>query len=244
MPDLSRLRTAENAGAEEDPDDPYLDPSTIYLTADHQFTDVVNRLRWNHTSISPVSAGSATADYVVASTFMKKTIYLYELRSNSLFRILETREESAIIEWHPTRPIFACTSIDTGTVQIWGIEPQQKWSALAPDFNEVTENVDYIEREDEFDEYPPEEHKKRREDREDELVDVLTADKGKKEPDSFVLPMLYNIEDSDGDDQELIRMGVGTMRKKEINEGKPYEADSEEALLATVAAAAKSKKRK
>jgi COMPASS component SWD1 len=242
MPDLGRLRTSETANAEEDPDDPYLDPSTIYLSADHQFTDVVNRLRWNHTSISPVSSGSATADYVVASTYMKKTLYLYELRSNSLFRILETREESAIIEWHPSRPLFACTSIETGTVQIWGIEPQQKWSALAPDFTEVTENEEYVEREDEFDIYPEAEHKKRREDREDEVVDVLTLDSSKKE-DSFVLPMLYNIEDSDGDDQELIRMGVGTMRKKEINEGKAYEADGEEALLA-VAAQAKSKKRR
>ena len=41
-------------------------------------------------------------------------------------------------------------------------------------------------------------------------------------------------------------MGVGTMRKKEINEGKAYEADAEDALMANAAAAAgaKSKKRK
>jgi hypothetical protein len=39
--------------------------------------------------------------------------------------------------------------------------------------------------------------------------------------------------------QELIRMGVGTMRKREINEGKAYEADgSEDALLANAASAA------
>jgi COMPASS component SWD1 len=133
---------------------------------------------------------------------MKRNIYLYELQSNSLFKILETREENAIIEWHPSRPLIACTSIETGTIQIWGIEPQQKWSALAPDFTEVTENVEYVEREDEFDIYPEEEHKKRREDREDEDVDVMTMDATAKakEEDSFVLPMLYNIEDSDGDE--------------------------------------------
>lgn len=132
---------------------------------------------------------------------MKRNIYMYELRSNSLFKILETREENAIIEWHPSRPLIACTSIETGTIQIWGIEPQQKWSALAPDFTEVTENVEYVEREDEFDIYPEEEAKKRREDREDEDVDIMTIDGGAKpKEESFVLPMLYNIEDSDGDE--------------------------------------------
>lgn len=42
-------------------------------------------------------------------------------------------------------------------------------------------------------------------------------------------------------------MGVGTMRKKEINEGKAYEGDAEDALMANAASAAagaKSKKRK
>lgn len=43
-----------------------------------------------------------------------------------------------------------------------------------------------------------------------------------------MLPILYNVEDSDDDDQELIRMGVGTMRKKDINEGKEYENDADE----------------
>lgn len=263
MPDLSKVRpstdTPNTPPEDDDPDT--IDPSTIYLSADHKFSDVVNRLRWNHTSISPTTSssgaiGSATADYVVASTYMKRDIYMWELRNNSIVRILENREEPAIIEWHPSKPLLACTSIETGTIQIWGIEPQQKWSALAPDFTEVTENVEYVEREDEFDVYPEEEHKKRREDREDELVDVLTMDDSKRigtgpavegeVQDSFVLPMLYNIEDSDGDDQELIRMGVGTMRKKEINEGKAYEGDAEDALMANVAAVAgtKTKKRK
>ncbi len=178
---------------------------------------------------------------------MKRDIYIWELRTNSLLRILETPQEPAIIEWHPSRPLLACTSIEAGTVQIWGIEPQQKWSALAPDFTEVTENVEYIEREDEFDVYPEAEHQKRRLDREDEVVDILSLDR-KVDDESFVLPVLLDIEDSEEDDQELVRMGVGTMRKKEVNEGKLYEGDQDE--MATMAAApvaaggAKQKKRK
>ena len=38
---------------------------------------------------------------------MKKDIYIWELRTNSLLRILENREEPAIIEWHPSRPLLA-----------------------------------------------------------------------------------------------------------------------------------------
>jgi COMPASS component SWD1 len=231
LPDLSLItpsNTQTNESANED-DQP--DPATlaenIVLTTEHKFQDLVNRLRWNHCAFSHSSA-TGIADYVTASTYMKKDIYVWELRTNSLLRILENREEPAIIEWHPSRPLLACTSIETGSIQIWGIEPQQKWSALAPDFTEVTENVEYVEREDEFDTYPHEEHQKRRLDREDENVDVLTVEKKMGEEESFVLPMLYDIEDSDEDDQQLIRMSTGTMRRKDINEGKEYENDADE----------------
>lgn len=231
LPDLSLITPSDappyEATGEDDQPDPATLAENIVLTVEHKFQDLVNRLRWNHTAFSHSSA-TGFADYVTASTYMKKDIYIWELRTNSLLRILENREEPAIIEWHPSRPLLACTSIETGSIQIWGIEPQQKWSALAPDFTELTENVEYIEREDEFDTYPQEEHQKRRLDREDEDVDVLTVEKKMGEEESFVLPILYNVEDSDDDDQELIRMGVGTMRKKDINEGKEYENDADE----------------
>lgn len=231
LPDLSLITPSSapafEATTEEDQPDTATLAENIVLTTEHKFQDLVNRLRWNHCAFSH-SSSTGIADYVTASTYMKKDIYIWELRTNSLLRILENREEPAIIEWHPARPLLACTSIETGSIQIWGIEPQQKWSALAPDFTELTENYEYIEREDEFDTYPQEEHQKRRLDREDELVDVLTVERKMGEDESFVLPMLYNVEDSDGDDQELVRMGVGTMRKKDINEGKEYENDLDE----------------
>lgn len=218
-------------GTQQDDADPATLAENIVLTTEHKFQDLVNRLRWNHCAFSHSSA-TGIADYVTASTYMKKDIYIWELRTNSLLRILENREEPAIIEWHPSRPLLACTSIETGSIQIWGIEPQQKWSALAPDFTELTENVEYVEREDEFDTYPQEEHQKRRLDREDEIVDILTIDRKPGEEDSFVLPMIYNIEDSENEDEELVRMGVGTMRKRDINEGKEYENDADEVAKA------------
>jgi COMPASS component SWD1 len=233
LPDLSRLFPSSiptDAIPEDAPAESLAE--NITLPTLHKFQDLVNRLRWNDCAFShSASTLDQTPDYVTASTYMKKDIYIWELRTNSLLRILENREEPAIIEWHPSRPLLAATSIETGSIQIWGIEPQQKWSALAPDFSEVTENVEYVEQEDEFDAYPEEELHKRRLDREDEDVDVLnvvagTANGGERgeggvEEESFVLPMLLDMENSD-DEEELIRMGAGTMRKKEVNEGKEY----------------------
>jgi COMPASS component SWD1 len=83
MPDLSKLRpSSDDLNGEindDDPHDGYLDPSTIYLSATNQFTDVVNRLRWNHTSISPVASGSDTAEYVVASTCIYPAVLVFHI---------------------------------------------------------------------------------------------------------------------------------------------------------------------
>lgn len=135
--------------------DPSTLPENIHLPTTHKFQDLVNRLRWNdcafsHTSTTAGGSNTHTVDYVTASTFMKRDIYIWELSSNSLLRILENAQEPTTIEWHPSKPLLACVGQETGNVSVWGIEPTQKWSALAPDFTEVTENVEYVEREDEF----------------------------------------------------------------------------------------------
>lgn len=283
IPDLSLITPSSALEAQSSNPDPSNPPSpetlpeNISLHTAHKFQDLVNRLRWNDASFSH-SLTTGTADYISASTYMKKDIYIWELRTASLLRILENREEPAIIEWHPSKPLLACTSIETGSIQIWGIEPQQKWSALAPDFTEVTENVEYVEREDEFDVYPDREMERRRQDAEDEDVDVLNIERKDAQglllpvslagtvlrdistsadggmggggaglfglEETFVLPMLYDIEDSEGDDQELIRMGVGTMRKKDVNEGKEYGDDGETVAGPITVAPVERKRRK
>lgn len=170
MPDLSQIRPstspphngnaddpmAHQANGDEDDPSPLQDPSTIHLHTSHKFQDLVNRLRWNdcafsHTSVAAMSTltpimptSKTSADYVVASTYMKRDIYIWELASNSLLRILENAQEPAIIEWHPSKPLLACTGIENGTISIWGIEPQQKWSALAPDFMEVSQSLNSL----------------------------------------------------------------------------------------------------
>lgn len=95
----------------------------------------------------------------------------------------------------------------------------------------------YEEREDEFDTLPEEMLKRQREEGEDEEVDVLTIQVAnaddmdveervtkEEEKTSFVLPMLYDIPDSDAEDA-LVKLTATTYRKKDIHEGKEYEVE-------------------
>ena len=54
------------------------------------------------------------------------------------------------IDWHPTNPVIAiCGS--NGSTYIWVSKMTENWSTYAPKFKELSSNVEYIEREDEFD---------------------------------------------------------------------------------------------
>jgi COMPASS component SWD1 len=194
---------------------PNLSAETINLEVEHKFQDVVNRLSWNHVAFS------SNADYVMASTLMNHDVYIWERGHGSLVKILEgPKEELGAVEWHPTRPLVAATGVESGRVYIWGINMPQRWSALAPDFAEVEENVEYIEAEDEFDIRPAEELAQRRLDAEDEEVDVLTVDDEQKEREAglpgqveFRMPVLLDVGESDSED-EIVAIGTGQFRRK------------------------------
>ena len=90
---------------------------------------------------------------------------------------------------------------------------------MAPDFAEVEENVEYIEREDEFDIHPIEEIHKRRLDLEDEIVDVLTIEpaKSEHEEEAFSMPVVLGIIDSESE-EDIVAIGPGTMRRRDAAE--------------------------
>jgi COMPASS component SWD1 len=197
-----------------------LDPDTIDIEVEHRFQDVVNRLSWNHVAFS------STGEYVTASTYNNHDIYIWERNHGSLVKILEgPKEEHGVVEWHPHRPLIAACGLESGRIHVWSIIPQQRWSALAPDFAEVDENVEYIEAEDEFDIHPQEEIHKRRLDREDEDIDVLTVEpvKGEIEENAFRMPVELDLNDSDSE-EEFVAVGRGEMRRKSPTEGRNFDS--------------------
>ena len=127
-------------------------------------------------------------------------------------------------QWHPYRPLIAAVGVDTGRVYIWSIHTPQRWSALAPDFVEVEENVEYVECEDEFDIQPLEEIHKRRLDLEDDDVDVLTLDCVRAESGTaeFNMPVVLRAGDSDSE-EEVIAVGTGQFRRKSPSQGRNWE---------------------
>ncbi|TGO12664.1 hypothetical protein BTUL_0084g00220 [Botrytis tulipae] len=202
-----------------------LDPDTIDIEVEHKFQDVVNRLSWNHVAFS------ATGEYVTASTFNNHDIYIWERNHGSLVKILEgPKEEHGVVEWHPHKPMIAACGLESGRIHIWSIVPQQRWSALAPDFAEVEENVEYIEREDEFDIHPQEEIHKRRLDAEDDDIDVLTVEPIKgdviDEDNAFRMPVQLDGDDTESE-EEFVAVGRGEMRRKSPSDGRNYQLDSE-----------------
>lgn len=203
-----------------------LDPDTIQIPLEHKFQDVVNRLSWNHVAFS------ATGEYVAASTYNNHELYIWERGHGSLVRMLEgPKEEQGVIEWHPHKPLLAACGLETGRINIWSVTSPQRWSALAPDFVEVEENVEYIEREDEFDIHPQEEIQKRRLDQEDEDVDVLTVTNGgggmEEDVDAFRMPILFNLGESDSE-EEFVNVSLGTLRRKSPSDQDDDEGTGEE----------------
>lgn len=139
------------------------------ITTEHKFQDVVNRLQWNSVAIAP------SAEYIIASTFEDaQDIYMWDTSTGSLAKIYDgPKEELVEIEWHPTRPLIAATGLESGKIHLWTSVPPQRWSALAPDFIEVDENVVYSEGEDEFDRLNEDVDAGEDEDEGDEEVDVF-----------------------------------------------------------------------
>ncbi|KAG0201915.1 hypothetical protein BGX28_005404 [Mortierella sp. GBA30] len=171
----------------------------------HKFQDLVNRIQWNQCCLS------SDSDYVIGGSAhqAEHNIYIWDKIGGNLVKILEgPKEPLEDLAWHPIRPIVASVS-SYGTIHIWATNYQENWSAFAPDFKELEENIDYEEREDEFDIVPEEEASKRKHDDEDVIVDVTTiekinpfndSDSDDGEEEMFYLPLLP----SDQQDEELL----------------------------------------
>ncbi|KAH7443791.1 hypothetical protein KP509_02G050900 [Ceratopteris richardii] len=139
-----------------------------------EFQDRVNRAQWR------AACFSGDGEYVAGASAVKgeHKIHIWNSKTGQLARILEGPKEGLTdLAWHLSRPIVASVSMTAGVVYIWAKDYTENWSAFAPDFEELEENEEYVEREDEFDLMPETEKEKPSRVDEDEEVDIMTADK-------------------------------------------------------------------
>ncbi|CAN1854927.1 Protein RBL [Linum perenne] len=137
-----------------------------------EFQDTITKMHWK----APCFSGDG--EWVIAGSASKgeHKIYIWD-KAGYLVKILEGPKEALIdLAWHPIHPIVVSVSL-VGFVYIWAKDYTENWSAFAPDFKELEENEEYVEREDEFDLMPDTEKVKKSDANEDEEVDIMTVEK-------------------------------------------------------------------
>lgn len=111
------------------------------------FQDVVNKVKFASCAVS------GDGEYIVGGANGlvddKYELYIWNLSTGGLMdKLTGAPVQLYSVDWHPTRSFLAVATSD-GLIDVWG--PRINWTAFAPDFQSLPMNVEYVEREDEFD---------------------------------------------------------------------------------------------
>ncbi|KAG8095925.1 hypothetical protein GUJ93_ZPchr0013g36871 [Zizania palustris] len=137
-----------------------------------EISDAIAKIPWK----APCFSGDA--EWIVGASASKgeHRLCIWN-RTGRLIKILEGPKEALIdLAWHPLHPTIVSVSV-AGLVYIWAKEHVENWSAFAPDFVELEENEEYVEREDEFDINAFVEKTEEQLINEDGYIDIETYDK-------------------------------------------------------------------
>ncbi|ORX62772.1 WD40 repeat-like protein, partial [Hesseltinella vesiculosa] len=177
----------------------------------NKFQDLVNRVQWNRACFS------ADGEFVCAGSGHKAehNVYIWDKKMGNLVKILEGPNEPLDdVTWHPEQPMIATVS-SYGNVYLWTTKTEENWSAFAPDFTELEENLEYDEQEDEFDVGPETDSKRNHEDDENEAVDVVTCEKIKfLDSDSEDEDHLFCLPQLPMDDDDVATYDTAPPKKK------------------------------
>lgn len=196
-----------------------------YLLLFREFQDAVTKIQWK----APCFSGDG--EWIVGASASKgeHKIYIWD-RAGFLVKILEGPKEALIdLAWHPVRPLVVSVSI-AGVVYIWAKDYTENWSAFAPDFKELEENEEYVEREDEFDLMPEAEKVKEVDINEDEEVDIVTMEKDPAFSDSDAsqeeLCFLPAIPSPDVPEQQDKYLGSLSKLEESTHSGSPFSVEA------------------
>ena len=114
-----------------------------------EFRDAVNRSSWSGVALS------ADGEHVAAAAKVPSDhlVHVWSLATGALECVLEGPGDAgaaAAVAWHPMASLLVSLGAK-GRVYVWARTATENWSAFAPDFRELEENEEYVEREDEFD---------------------------------------------------------------------------------------------
>lgn len=141
------------------------------LEPTYRFNDPINKVAWHTMCYSPDGEWLAGG----AADNAAHKIYVWDIVNEGQFAATLDggREPLVHVHWHPSKPAIASTT-NQGNILIWHCPTPERWGAFAGGFEEVDENVEYEEREDEFDIEDEAILLQRQQATEDEPVDVLT----------------------------------------------------------------------
>jgi len=139
------------------------------LEPTHRFNDPINKTAWYAMSYSPDGEWLAGG----AADPATHKIYIWDISNDGQFAsaLDGGREPLVHLHWHPTKSSIASTT-NHGNILIWHCPNPERWGAFAGGFEEVDENVEYEEKEDEFDVEDEEEITRRKMKAEEEEVDI------------------------------------------------------------------------